>query len=179
MGASLCWKEPVALHKRQTTYIRWQVISSSIIEHRLPFRRKLFSATNQNDFRQNKHLNLLQNWVDARPTEPVSTLLHLHGIFQSRKADGTFQSVRNLRQKLVVVASELRHTSTSACRHLVLCSSHDSVKFDPINPLLFSSQSFLFAVKVIITTRHSTRHRRVEVSAEVPALCPWILVIFV
>ena len=60
--------------------------------------------------------NLLQNWIDARLAEPVSTLLHLHGIFQSRKADGTFQCVRNLRHKLVVVASELRHTAT--CRHL-------------------------------------------------------------
>ena len=73
-------------------------------------------SPNQNYIGQNKHLNLLQNWVDAQLAEPVSTFRHLHGIFQSRKADGTFQSVRNLRQKLVVVASELRHTS--ACRHL-------------------------------------------------------------
>ena len=112
------------------------VLSSSSIEHRLPFRRKLFRATNNNN------LNLLQNWVDAQLAEPVSTLLHLHGIFQSRKADGTFQCVRNLRQKLVVVASELRHTSTSACRHLVLCSSHDSVNLTQLTPYCSAANHF-------------------------------------
>ena len=60
--------------------------------------------------------NLLQNWIDAQLAKPVSTFRHLHGTFQSQKADGTFLCVRNVRQKLVVVASELRHTR--ACRHL-------------------------------------------------------------
>ena len=54
-GASLCCKEPVASPDR--IHLFTSLISSWIIECRLPFRLK-FISTNPHDFRQNKHFEL-------------------------------------------------------------------------------------------------------------------------
>ena len=128
-GTSLCWKEPNvdlsqdSLLQGELAYTISFPFSNSLVldcesqkEGHCVWSFWWQGSPNQNYIGQNKYLNLLQNWVDAQLAEPVSTFRHLHGIFQSQKADGTFQSVRNLRQKLVVVASDLRHTSV--CRHL-------------------------------------------------------------